>query len=212
MLTIQPKLFNSYQPSFKERFNSADADIAVISSEEYDRIREDLAQQRKEFTEMANDDEFQLPEHVRGALKVGAAGTTAILGGMAAGWGTRKSIEGFAKLAKTPTVMSFRKYIGDVATFISDASKNLKKQFLASNVYKTPANAISKKYNSFGKTKFGAPIVNFLNSVGRTIKQGVKSIKSVVADIKNDIKSIKGEQVKKVTVNTVGVSGGIRPV
>jgi len=211
MLTIQPKLYSYYQTSFKAR-NDEDIpmDIMDMDEDEYNDAVDTLEEQRDNFEDIADGhSEFKVPETVKPFIKGGAILTTGLLGGMAAGWGTKKSIVGFSKLAKTAPAKNLKTYFKDTYSFIKTTLKTTKKNFLESNVYKKPAEAISKNYKKFGTTQFGGPIVKFFNAVGRGIKNVYKAVKKAVGDLVDNLKAIKKEKYQSAAVNTVGVSGGV---
>lgn len=210
MLTIQPKLQTYYQTSFKSnRKDDIPMDIINMDDDQYDEVVDELEEQRDNFEDMASDDKFKLPEPAKKVMVGGAIVTTGLLGGMAAGWGTKKSIQGFRKLAKTAPVQNIKSYLKDTGSFAKATFKSTKESFLKSDVYLKPANAISRAYKNFGKTRFGGHIVDFLNSVGRGIKKVYKAVKKAFKDVFENLKSVKKEKYENAAINTVGVSGGV---
>ena len=211
MLTVQPKILNNYYPSFKasEKQEEEFIDLSDMDEDTYESTRDDLEDQRDNFNELAESKDFKLPESAKKVLKGGAVVTTGLLGGMATGWGAKKSIEGFAKLAKTAPVKSTKKHFKAVIDFIKDSAKTIKAKFKQSDAYKMPANYLKKQKNKFAETQIGKPIVNFFSSLKKGIKKINKDISTGLKDFYNKIRGVKKETWEKATVNTVGVSGGI---
>lgn len=211
MLTIQPKISNNYQTAFKskETFEYQPKDFADLEEDSYVSIKRDLEQQRDEFEEIADSKEFKLPKTAQKFIKGGAIVTTGLLGGMATGWGAKKSIQGFQKLAKTSPVQKCKKYIIKSKDFVVDLFKTIKTKFINSDIYQMPAKAIKKQYRKFANSKFGKPIVNFFGKIGKGVKKVYTAIKKGINYVIGKIKGVKPETYKKGLINTVGVSGGI---
>lgn len=185
------------------RFDEMDQDT-------YDTMRSELEEQREELEELADDNkEYKLPKPVNTALKGGAIVTTGLLGGMASGWGTKKSITGLKKLVNTDAVKSVGAHAKETKKFIFDNAKLLKENFLKSKVYTMPANSIKKAYTKFSKTQIGEPLVKFFNKIGNGIKTGYTKIKNGIKHLWNKIRGVKNKAWEKAAVNTVGVSGGV---
>ena len=211
MLTIQPKISNNYQTAFKskETFECQPKDFADLEEDSYVSIKKDLEQQRDEFEEIADSKEFKLPKTAQKIIKGGAIVTTGLLGGMATGWGAKKSIQGFQKLAKTSPMQKCKKYIIKSKDFIVDLFKTIKTKFINSDIYQMPAKAIKKQYQKFANSKFGKPIADFFGSINKGIKKACKGIKDGINYVIAKIKGVKSETYKNATINTIGVSGGI---
>ena len=212
MLSIQPKFSTSFKPAFKS--NEPNEDYSSINlhdmdEDTYESMNDDLREQKSDFLDLANNKEFNLPKPAKKILEGGAVVTTGLLGGMATGWGAKKSIQGFSKLAKSAPVKSFKHYIKDTRNFIKNSSVTVKKQFLESNVYKKPANAIKTQYNKFAKTKIGSPVTKFLENLKDGIATIYKDIRTGLKHLWKKIKGVKKESYEKAVVNTVGASGGI---
>ena len=92
---------------------------------------------------------------------------------------------------------------------LKTSAKAIKKEFLKSDAYKMPANAIKKQYKKFASTKIGKPIAKFFENVGNGIKNLFKDIMSGIKKLHKKSKGIDKAKVEKVVVNTAGVSGGI---
>lgn len=212
MLTIQPKILNNYQPAFKSNENTYDdevIDLSTMSEDSYESMKSELQAQRAEFEELSEDSEFKLPKPVNKLVKGGAVITTGLLGGMATGWGTKKSLGGLSKLAKTKAVRGIKNGINSFMTSMKKAGKVTKKTIITSDSYKNTIKAIKNTYAKFGETTFGKPVTKFLNSIGSGIKSGYKAVAKGLKNTWKSIKGVKKETWEKATVNTVGVSGGI---
>lgn len=212
MLTIQPKVLNNYRPAFKasENFdNEEEITLNDLTEDKYESMRDELEDQRDEFEELADDKELNLPKPINKVLKGGAVVTTGLLGGMATGWGTKKSLAGLNKLGKTKAMQSVKKQIIDCKVDTVKTAKSLKTKFLESNLYTKISNAITNGWRKFGETKIGKPIAKFLTSVGSGIKNIYKKIASGIKHVWDKIRGVKKETWEKATVNTVGVSGGV---
>ena len=210
MLTIQPKILNSYHPAFKA-FENDDYDVSLskMDSNKYEQMRDELREQRDEFMNIINDEELELPKPVNKIIKGVATGTTAILSGMAAGWGAKKSIEGFSKLGKTKAIKGLGQKLTSVKLATAKSAKSLKEKLINSKFYTKIAEKVSNAYAKFGETKIGKPIVKYLNIAGEFIQKGYKKVATGVKYIVDKIKGVKKETYTNATVNTVGVSGGI---
>lgn len=209
MLTLQPKISNNYGPAFSSRRQERKLSPEEIEEREYYKARQELLNQKEELEELTQNDEIKMPEIAKKAIKGGAVVTTGLLGGMATGWGTKKTIQIFAKLAKSAPMQNIKTHIKDVNSFVKTTFKNIKTSFKKSEVYTIPANAIKKKYNKFGKTKVGAPITSFLTSVKNGISKVYNAIKGGLTKVYNKIKGTKKETYEKAAVNFVGASGGV---
>lgn len=211
MLTIQPKVLNNYRPAFKasEKFEDEDFNLNDLTEDKYESMRDELEDQRDEFKELAEDKELNLPKPINKALKGGAVVTTGLLGGMATGWGTKKSLAGLSKLGKTKALQGIKKQLVDCKIGTVKTAKSLKTKFLESNFYTKLADKISNGWNKFGETKIGKPIAKFLTKVGSGIKTGYKKVAAGVKHVWDKIRGVKKETWEKATVNTVGTSGGI---
>ena len=212
MLTVQSKILNyNYSPVFKasDRRNEEIIDIADMDEDTYESARYDLEDQRDNFNELAESSDFKMPKPAKQLLKGGAVLTTGLLGGMAGGWGAKKSIEGFAKLAKTQHVRSKKKHFKAVIDFIKDSAKTIKAKFKESDAYKMPANYFKKQKEKFASTEIGKPVVNFFSRLNKGLKEFRKDLSNGLKKLYNKIRGVKKETWEKGTVNTVGVSTGI---
>lgn len=210
MLTVQPKILNNYYPAFKASERQDEIiDLADMDEDTYESTMDDLEDQRDNFNELAESSDFKMPETAKKVLKGGALVTTGLLGGMAGGWGAKKSIEGFAKLAKTQPVKSTKKHFKAVIDFIKDSAKTIKTKFKESDAYKMPANYFKKQKEKFASTKIGKPIVNFFSKLNKGIKKVSKDISTGLKKLYDKIRGVKKETWEKATVNTVGVSTGV---
>ena len=116
MLTIQPKFSNNYKPAFKSNEQNEDyssISLGDIDEDTYQSMSDDLREQKSDFLDLANNAEFKMPKPAKKILQGGAIITTGLLGGMATGWGTKKSIQAFSKLAKSTPVKNFVHYVKD---------------------------------------------------------------------------------------------------
>lgn len=210
MLTIQPKILNNYNPAFKASENDDyDVSLSKMDSSKYEQMRDELREQRDEFMNIINDEELELPKPINKVIKGVATGTTAILSGMAAGWGAKKSIEGFSQLGKTKAIKGLEKKLSSAKLATAKATKSLEEKFVNSKFYKNIAEKVSNAYAKFGETKIGKPIVKYLNIAGEFIQKGYKKVVGGVKHIVDKVKGVKKETYTNATVNTVGVSGGI---
>ncbi len=208
MLTIQPKVLNSYRPAFKAYEQEVDEkplSIADMDEDTYESTREELEEHRDELKNLAEDKDLNLPKPINKALKGGAVVTTGLLGGMAAGWGTKKSLTGLNKLGKTKALQGLKKQITDCKLSTVKTAKNLRTKFLGSKFVEN----IKNGWQKFGEKKIGKPIVKFFNSVGSGIKKIYKKAASGIKQVWDKIRGVKKETWEKATVNTVGVSGGV---
>lgn len=211
MLTIQPKVLNSYRPAFKasEEVDEKPISIAEMDEDTYESMRDELEDQRDELEDLADNKDFKLPKPVNKVLKGGAVVTTGLLGGMATGWGTKKSLVGLNKLGKTKAMQGIKTSLKNAKLKTANTAKSLKTKFIESKFYTKVADAVSSAYRKFGETKFGKPIAKFLNTIGSGIKKGYKKVAAGIKHVWDKIRGVKKETWEKATVNTVGASGGI---
>ena len=212
MLSIQPKISTSFKPAFKayqENEDYSSISLAEMDEDSYESIKNDLREQKNDFLDLANGKEFKFPKPAKKILEGGAVLTTGLLGGMATGWGAKKSIQACSKLAKSSPLKNLTNYIKDADKFVKISLSTIKKQFLASDVYIKPSKKISRQYNKFAKTKIGKPVATFLEGFKDGLKTIYKDIRKGLEYIWNKIKGVKKSTYEKAVVNTVGTSGGI---
>lgn len=197
------------KPASKNLNKEETVSLDKMDQDKYDSMKSELEEQREELEELADNKEYKLPKPVNTALKGGAVVTTGLLGGMASGWGTKKSLAGLKKLVNTDAVKSVRVHAKETKKFVFDNAKLLKANFLKSKVYTMPANSIKKAYAKFSKTQIGEPLVKFFNKIGNGIKTGYTKIKNGIKHLWDKIRGVKNKTWEKATVNTVGVSGGV---
>ena len=216
MLTIQPNFLTNYKPAFSARDNRIEAsnedyfdDDLFENEDTYNRAKEELEEQRDEFENMAKDKDLHLPKPAQKLIKGGAIVTGGILGGMATGWGAKKSIQGFKALNKAKAVVKIKKDFSSAYNTAKKEAHTLWEKFTKTKVYTTPKEKFNKWGAKFAETKVGKPIVKglkatkeFLGTVNQKIKKGIDWVLG-------KIKSVKKETYEKATVNTVGASGGI---
>ena len=207
MLTVQPSKI-AFESRHNRRLTREEAQV-LREEREYQKNYDELFDQREDFLNLAEDNEFKVPKAAKKVLEGGAIVTTGLLGGMATGWGTKKSIQGFAKLNKSEPMIAVKKHAKATKNFIKTSAKKLKKDFLESDAYKMPANAINKRYDKFARTKFGKPITKFFANVAEDLKSFKNAIKNGLEYLYKKITGIDKAKAEKVTVNTAGISGGI---
>lgn len=198
MLSIQPKMNSN--TAFTQRMTPEE-----IEERKYQAARRDLMEQQNDLLDIAENDEIKMPKVAKDIIKGGTVVTTGLLGGMATGWGAKKSIQAFSKIAKTAPVQGLKHQIKATAEFINNSAKTINKQFKASDAYKKP----KAKLDKFAQTKAGAPIVKFFKSIGKGISKVFATIKNAVKFVYNKIRGIKKETYEKAAVNFVGASGGV---
>ena len=205
MLSVQPKLYNNYGLTFKASENYQDRELTPeqIEEREYLSARKELEDQQDELLNLAKDDDIKMPKIAKKALTGGAILTTGILGGMATGFGTKKTIQLLSKINKSKAVEGFKKQIKATNEFAKKSAGTIKKEFKASDAYRMPANAINKFAN------VGKPVVGFFKTIGKGVSIVYNAIKTGVNKVVNKIKSVKKETYEKATVNFMGASGGV---
>lgn len=213
MLSIQPKFLNNYTPAFKayeESYDYSNINLEDMDEDTYESIKENLNEQKKDFLDLASGkEEFKMLKPAKKIFEGGAVITTGLLGGMATGWGTKKSIQGISNIAKSAPMQSFVRYMKDTRQFMKKALSNVKKEFLTSNVYKKPANAMKNQYDKFAKTKIGKPVTKFLEATKDGLETICIDIRIGLKSLWRKIKGVKKETYEKVVINTIGTSGGI---
>lgn len=214
MLSVQPRISTNYKPVFKANYEfdnneellnnpyeNDTPDFDFKSEDSYNRARREIEDTKRDFEDIYNDAEAKLPKPAKTIIKGGAVITTGLLGGMATGWGTKKTIQGFSKLANTNYVKGLKK---NTNKYITELAKDINK-IKNSDAYKEHL----AKMDSFAKTKGGGPVVKFLKSVGNGIKFVYKTVASAINYVYKKITGVKKSTYEKATVNFVGVSGGI---
>lgn len=210
MLTIQPNFSTNYKPAFKMNQDETEFEFDPFADEDsYRTAREELEEQKDEFDSLAKDKDLHLPKTAQKIIKGGAIATGGILGGMATGWGAKKSIQGFKALNKAKAVVKIKKDFSSAYNTVKKEAHTLWEKFTKTKVYTTPKEKFNKWGAKFAETKVGKPIVKglkatkeFLGTVNQKIKKGIDWVLG-------KIKSVKKETYEKATVNTVGASGGI---
>lgn len=198
------------KPTSKNLNKEEIVNLDKMDQDTYDSMKSQLEEQQEELEELADENKKnKFGKAFSTVLVVLALVTTALLGGMATGWGTKKSIVGLKKLVNTDAVKSVRVHAKETKKFVFENAKLLKENFLKSKVYTMPANSIKKAYAKFSKTQIGEPLVKFFNKIGNGIKAGYTKIKNGIKHLWNKIRGVKNETWEKATVNTVGVSGGV---
>ncbi len=208
MLSVQPKISNNYTPAFKAHEDSLDySEININNMDEdtYESLKENLHKQKEDLLNVADNKEFKMLKPAKKIFEGGAIVTTGLLGGMATGWGTKKSIQAFSAIAKTAPMQSLKKQIKATTKFMKETSVNFKK----SEAYTKPVNAIHKSFNKFAGTKLGKPIAIFFKTIAKGIKTVFNAIKNGIKYIFNKIKGVKKETYENGAVNFMGASGGI---
>lgn len=218
MLTIQPKFSTNYKPAFRANddtieFTDEDRDYVddyLFENEEtYNHAKEELEEQRDTFENLSKDKDLNIPKPAQKILKGGAVVTGGILGGMATGWGTKKSIEGFKALNKTKAVVSMKKSLNTAYHAIKEEKTSIWEKFKASKLYTSVKTKLTEKGTKFANSKIGKPITDAYKTTKNFVGNIYKKIKSGATWVINKIKGVKKETYEKVTVNTVGVSGGV---
>ena len=206
MLTIQPKVLNSYRPAFKSNENEPveKFDLAEMDEDSYKSLRGDLKSRKQEFEDIINDTEAKMPKFIKKIMKAGVVITTALLGGMATGWGAGKSIDGMRSLYKKAPVQKAKNGVKSGFKFVKEQFAAAKKWIKGTDIYKKAATKLNK---FFSEHKFGKKLTSIYNSIKDS--NFVKSVKKGIKSIIDKFKGVKGETYKKVATNTVGVSGGI---
>lgn len=213
MLTVQSTI-SSQKTAFEGHRRNArrltQEEIQAIKEQrEYEQNYDELSDQKDEFLNLANDDEFKVPKPAKKILEGGAIVTTGLLGGMATGWGAKKSIQGFAKLNKSAAMTSVKKHASATKEFVKTSAKTLKKNFIESDAYKMPANSIKKQYKKFASSKLGKPVATFFEAVYRGISELSKDLIKVMKYLYKKVTGIDKVKAEKYVVNTAGVSGGV---
>ena len=211
MLTVQPKVFSSYKPAFKSDEFQEDnypTSLADMDQDTYDKVLRDLRERKGDFLDLTNNKEFKLPGPAKKLVEGGAVITTGLLGGMATGWGAKKSIQAFSKIFKSAPVKGFVNYVKSAGRFVKRTLSTVKKLFLESELYKKPANAIKKQYNKFAETKFGKSFTKYFGIFKEGAKKIYLKVKNSVKSLWTRAKAVKNETYEKAAVNTVGVAGG----
>lgn len=207
MLTIQP---NFQSPAFNAKRKLTPEEIQARKEEsEYKKAYNEMLEQKEEFENLSTVESIKNNKVAQNVIKGGAVVSAGILGGMATGWGSKKTIQAFKELSKKAPVQSIKKHIKAIGEFISNSVSTVKKKFLESDAYKMPANSIKKNWKKFGKTKIGKPVVKFLNKVGNGIKFVYNKVSEGIKYVTDKIRGVKKETWEKSAVNTVGVSGGV---
>ncbi|MFI3299788.1 MAG: hypothetical protein R3Y28_00055 [Candidatus Gastranaerophilales bacterium] len=209
MLTIQPRI-----DTFKSSSTSFTSKISKKEEEEYNETRGQIEKIEQDILEMAD----KAPEPVKKAGDVLSIGATSILGGMAVGWGGKKSLAGirevcngkngqkFIKSAKE-TTKKFVKGVGEIGGAIKSGFVKMSEEFKKTK--------LAGKINEFfTETKVGKKIVSIKNAITNSkIYQGTKevlvNIKDKVVSGYNKVMGVKAEQVDKTITTTLGITGGI---
>ncbi len=206
MLTVQPKISNSYGPAFSSRGNQeCELTPEELEERKYYKTRKELIDQKEDLEEILDNDEFHLPKPAQTVIKGGAVITAGLLGGMATGWGAKKSIQAMKKIAKSAPMQKLKSHLTDIKNFIKQTKINFKK----SDAYQKPAKAIKKNIDKFEKTTIGAPVVHFFRSVKKGVSNVYNAAKTGLTNLYNKLKGVNKEKYENAAANFVGASGGV---
>ena len=210
MLSIQPNFSTNYKPAFKMNQDRTEFEFDPFADEaSYNSAKAELEDQKDEFESLVKDKELNLPKPAKKLIKGGAVVTGGILGGMATGWGTKKSIAGFKALNKTKAVVGMKsKMVAAWGTAKKFIGKVLNK-FTNSRIYTTPKAKLNEWGTKFANSKIGKPIAKAYDAVKGFVGKTYGKVKNVGNWALGKIKGVKKETYEKAVVNTVGVSGGI---
>ena len=210
MLTIQPNFSTNYKPAFKMNQDKTEFEFDPFADEDsYKTAKEELEEQRDEFENLANNKDLHMPKTAQKLIKGGAIVTGGILGGMATGWGAKKSIQGFKALNKSKAVVGMKAKLNKAYDSAKTYAKSIWDKFTKSKAYTTPKEKLVEWGNKFANSKIGKPIVKAFNATNEFVGKVYNKIKNGANWVLDKIKSVKKETYEKVTVNTVGASGGI---
>lgn len=200
MLSLQPKI--NYGTSFTARRELTPEEK---EARKYYNAKRELEEQREQLEELKDNSEIKMPKVAKDMIKGGAVVTTGLLGGMATGWGAKKSIQAFSKINKSEAMQGIKKHIKATNKFIKDSAKTISSKFKESDAYKMPLNKIKK----LETTKVGGPIIRFFKAIGNGIKKVYTTVKKGFEYILGKIRSVKKETYEKAAVNFTGASGGV---
>lgn len=210
MLTIQPNFSTNYKPAFKMNQDKTEFEFDPFADEDsYKTAKEELEEQRDEFENLANNKDLHLPKTAQKLVKGGAVVTGGILGGMATGWGAKKSIQGFKALNKSKAVVGMKAELNKTYEAAKKGVKSLWEKFTKTKAYTTPKEKLVELGDKFAKSKIGKPIVKAFNATKEFVEKVYDKVKTGVDWVLGKIKSVKKETYEKVAVNTVGASGGV---
>lgn len=235
MLSVQPNFSMNTKPAFKGLNDDAKVmdkgdfddgkditckdcfgyddykqDIDIFENEDtYIKARKEMEDLDNDFGKLASDKDLKMPKPAKKLLEGGAVVTGGILGGMATGWGTKKSIAGFKALNKTKAVVGMKsKMVAAWGTAKKFIGKVLNK-FTNSRIYTTPKAKLNEWGTKFANSKIGKPIAKAYDAVKGFVGKAYGKVKNAVNWALGKIKGVKKETYEKAVVNTVGVSGGI---
>lgn len=180
-------------------------DFASANEDNYKKETSFWQNQKKSFDDIVNDK--SMPKVVRNGMKLGSILASAILGGWALAFGTKKSINALESLSKKESVAKFNNKVKTGYKSFKTALSNAYKTFKDSDFVKSYKKFMADKKEKFNNSKFGKN--SFVQSFLKGCTKVNKAIKNGFKYVINKIKSIKGEDAKKVTVNTLGISGGV---
>lgn len=183
MLSVGPKInsIQNYNKSFTANYNGVEWN-PQSQQDSYDFSAEkDFWNEQKEVFDQLTD-EKNIPSPIRKVMKVFSVLVSGVLGAMAMGWASRRSIDTIKKMSNHGKIKNFR---------IKTADK-FKKYF---NKIKTGKLAQKIKASDFAKSEF----VSKSKEIASKIKTKFNTLKS----------KINGEKAENIAVNTFGVSGGV---
>ena len=198
MLSIQPKM---NQTAFGHVRHNVFAE-----QDDYQQQRAEFIRQKREFDELANDE--QTPNAMKKLFGAGSLLLGGVAVGLTAGCGTKILIEKAQAFKSSNFMKKAGEYGAAFKDFVNKSFETIKAQFKKSDLYKKPKNYLEPKYNKFAESNFGKPIVKFVKTVKNMIKAGYAEIKKGFDFIKNKIKGVKSETYEKAAVGTVGTASG----
>ena len=183
MLSVGPKInsIQNYNKSFTANYNGVEWKPQT-QEDSYDFSAEkDFWNEQKEVFDQLTD-EKNIPSPIRKVMKVFSVLVSGVLGAMAMGWASRRSIDTMKKMSNHGKIKNFR---------IKTADK-FKKYF---DKIKTGKLAQKIKTSDFAKSEFAGKLKGIFSKV----KTKYTALKS----------KINGEKAENIAVNTFGVSGGV---
>lgn len=200
MLTVQP-LKNT---SFTRQMTPEE----IRERMEYEEQIAALRENQMEFENIAGNDEFKFPKIAKKAVECGSIIAAGTVSAVATGYGAKTAIKLWKKMLNSSAVISFKNYANSAGRFVKEAFKGVKTKFLESDIYKISSSSIKNRYEKFGKTDFGKPIVKIFKNLGENTKKVYTGIIEVISGAKKRINAVKPETYEKAIVNAFSVSGG----
>ena len=214
---------NRIRPERQDREYDYQMSEMDMITQEYNEERASWVEQKRNFEEMIQDKEAQLPKPIKTVMKGGAVLAAGVLGGMATGYSAKYIMNSFQKMANSKQA----KKVGNKFTeYISKPVKKgfgIAKAFVEKQIAKVKSSKLftknkakaEKQVDKFTNSKFVKSIKDFGNKVANNsiVKATTGFVDKVFSKFADGVVSIYNKlakvNYKNATADALGVAGGV---